>query len=151
MTAAKQSLKLAGGLSLGMAVFQAAISFSPSASQYFDAPPELVANPPMLIVAGLAMAGVLMVFGLYAFSGAGCLRRLPWLRLGLLISGSLYTLRGLFSIPELLIFLGFLPLPQPLPPQELVASLVSLVIGLLYLAGTLRAWRSLSRLAPLAA
>lgn len=42
----------------------------------------------------LFVAAVLVLFGLYAFSGADLIRRLPLIKTGLLIVGSIYFLRG---------------------------------------------------------
>ena len=143
MITAKRTLKLAGTLSFAVAIFQAAISFSPSVSRYFGAPEELLTNRLWLIVAGIIIALVFALFGLYAFSGAGSIRQLPLLRLGLIGIGALYTLRGIFLIPEILVALGYLQSPQPVPPQELVSSLVSLSVGVCYLAGTIGNWRNI--------
>jgi len=52
-------LKLAGGCTFILAVFQAVISFSPSWSLYFGAPKELTAKPDLLLAAGLGV-GVLL-------------------------------------------------------------------------------------------
>jgi hypothetical protein len=138
-----QLLGIAGGLSFGVAIFQAVISFSPAWSLYFGAPPELVSNIPMLYIAGLTAAVVFAVFGLYALSGAGIIRPLPLLRLGLLGIGGVYTLRGLLVIPELLIMGGILQSSEAIPPQGLASSLVSLFISVLYLTGIMLGWRDL--------
>jgi hypothetical protein len=139
----KQLLKIAGGLSFAVAIFQAVISFSPSWSLYFGAPEKLVSNLPMLYVAGLIVAVIFGVFGLYALAGAGTIRPLPLLRLGLVGIGGVYTLRGLVVIPVLLIKAGILQSSAVIPPQASAASLISLFIGVLYLAGTMLGWREL--------
>jgi hypothetical protein len=142
----KQLLKIAGGLSFAVAIFQAVISFSPSWSLYFGAPEKLVSNLPMLYVAGLIAAvifGVFGLFGLYALAGARTIRPLPLLRLGLAVIGGVYTLRGLLVIPVLLIRGGILQSSAVIPPQASAASLISLFIGVLYLAGTMLGWREL--------
>jgi hypothetical protein len=143
MVIAKQLLKIAAGLSFAVAIFQAVISFSSSWSIYFGAPEELTSSPLILLIAGLIAAVIFMVFGLYALAGAGYFHSLPILRLGLLGIGSVYTLRGLFVIPVLLIMTGVLQVSDVLPPQALASSLVSLLIGLVYLAGTILGWREL--------
>jgi hypothetical protein len=141
----RRLLMIAGSLSLAVAVFQAAIVFSVPVSRYFGAPEELLANPLMLIVAGLFMAVVFGLCGLYAFSGAGSLRRLPLLRLGLIVIGIVYTWRGIVVFPLLLVLLGYIQTPAPLLPQALASSAVSLVIGILYLAGAIGNWRNLQK------
>ena len=76
-------------------------------------------------------------------AGAGYVRSLPLLRLGLLGSGSVYALRGLLVVPLLLIMACVLQSPELIPPQGLASSLVSLFIGILYLAGTITGWHEL--------
>jgi len=135
-------LTLAGILSFTVALFQAGISFSPSLSRYFGASEQLIAKPSLLLLAGLFMAVVFGVFGLYALSGAGLIRRLPLLWAGLLGISCVYTLRGLMMIPQLLILTGILSSSETIGPQSLASSLVSLFIGLVYFVGTLGVRRS---------
>ena len=47
-------------------------------------------------------------------------------------------MRGLLLIPLLLASLGLLAAPEPILPQALLASLVSLLTGCLYLVGHVR-------------
>jgi hypothetical protein len=135
MMNSKQAFTYAGVFSLAVALFQAVITFSPSWSRYFGAPEELVANTIVLIVAGLAAAVIFALFGLYALAGAGHIRPLPLLRLGVIVIGSLYTARGLMVIPQLLAMIGILRSSETIPPQAVISSLVSLFIGLLYFIG----------------
>ena len=72
----KQRLTLAGIICFVLAVFQVVIGFFPSLSLYFGAPEALVKNIFALIVVSLFVAGVLVVFGLYALSGAGSIRKI---------------------------------------------------------------------------
>jgi hypothetical protein len=97
----------------------------------------MVINPPLLILAGLIMAVVFVVFGLYALSGAGHIRRLPLLWWGLLGISCIYTLRGLMLFPQLLIRARILSSSETFGLQSLASSLVALFIGLVYLVGTL--------------
>ena len=143
MTISKKLLRIAGGFSFAVAIFQAVISFFPSWSQYFGAPQELVSNTTMLALIGLGVAIIFGIFGLYGLSGAGDIRTLPLLRLGLLGIGGVYTLRGLFLIPQLLIIGGILQSDEAIPSHMVLSSLVSLIIGLLYLAGSMMGWRDL--------
>ncbi|MGQ0801892.1 MAG: hypothetical protein ACT4NL_17480 [Pseudomarimonas sp.] len=70
---------------------------------FLGAPPGLVALAeagslrPLLTC--LAIAGVLLLVGLYAFSGLGLIRRLPLLRLALAAIGVGLSVRGLAFIP----------------------------------------------------
>ncbi|HJY64385.1 MAG TPA: hypothetical protein VJ455_09530, partial [Ignavibacteria bacterium] len=86
---------------------------------------------------------VFALFGFYALSGAGIIKRLPLLRSGLVIIGVLFTLRGLFLVLELLINAGILQGSMIIPTRELVSSSVSLIIGLFYLIGTIGNWSNL--------
>lgn len=92
---------------------------------------------PALITFLLAL--VFAGFGFYALSGAGVIRRLPLLRTGLLLIGSIYTLRGLLLVFDLV------RLAQGLdyPIRQTVFSAVALAIGLMILIGTAHRWQSL--------
>ena len=143
MTISKQLFRLAGGFSFAVAIFQAVISFVPSWSLYFGAPEELVSNTTMLIIAGLVVAIVFVIFGLYALAGAGDILALPLLRIGLLGIGGVYTIRGLLLIPQLLTMAGILQFDESYSSQMLASSLISLIIGIVYLLGSITGWRSL--------
>jgi hypothetical protein len=138
----KQLLLAAAQLSFAIALFQAVLSFSPSLSSFFGAG-ELAANPLLLLVAGLAVTILFVLAGLYALAGANTIPRLPLLRTGLVVIGVIYTLRGLLLLPELLVMVGVLPAPEPVPPQAVLSSLVALATGLLYVLGTLASWKGL--------
>ena len=137
MPNSKKTLKIAAILSFAVALFQAGISFSPSLSRYFGAPDKFIANPTLLLLAGLFMAIVFGVFGLYALSGAGHIRHLPLLWWGLLGISCVYTLRGLMLFPQLLIRARILSSSETVGLQSLASSLVALFVGLVYLVGTL--------------
>ena len=85
------------------------------------------------------IAAVLSVWGLYAWSGAGVIRRLPFLRLGLTTISGIYLLRGLV----------FFPLQAYFPGNSAtfwyVSSAICLAIGLLHLLGLRQVWAGLSR------
>ena len=86
----------------------------------------------------LFIAGMLGVWGLYAWSGAGVIRRLALLRLGLITIAAIYLLRGLLF-----------PVMQPYFPGNsstfwYVSSAICLAIGLLHLLGLRQAWAGLS-------
>jgi hypothetical protein len=136
----KQILVVAGGLSFAVAFFQAVIGFSPSWSLYFGAPDALVTNIYILILVSLLIAGIIAVFGLYAISGAGYIRTLPWLKQILIVISGIYILRGLLLVPELLVVMGVLDIPIPVAPRFVVFSVGSLLIGLIYLSGTIGGW-----------
>lgn len=137
-------LILAGVLSFCAAIFQAVIAFVPEWSAAFGAGDALASNPPLLLTLGLLVALVLVIFGLYGLSGAGVIRRLPLLRLGLLVIGLLYPLVGVNFIFQVLALLGILPSTQPVPIYQVLVSFGALVAGLAYLIGLAVSWRRLS-------
>jgi hypothetical protein len=143
MKISKQLLVFAGITSFSVALFQAVITFSPAWSRYFGAPEALVSNIPLLYAAGFVATAIFVIFGLYGISGAGCIRPLPLLRLGLLGIGCVYLLRGLLIIPMLLVAMGYLQFSEPIPDSGFATSLVSLCTGILYLAGILGRWKEL--------
>ncbi len=137
-------LILAGVLSFCAAIFQAAIGFVPEWSAAFGAGDALVSNPAALLISALLVALLLVIFGLYGLSGAGVIRRLPLLRLGLLVIGLLYSLVGLYFIPQMLAVLGILPSAQPVAIYVLLISFGALIACLAYLIGLAVSWKRLS-------
>ncbi len=131
-------LKVAAGWSFFMAACQTYISLSPTAAAYFRAPAPLLTDRWLLFVVGEAAALIMAVFGLYALSGAGSMRRLPLLRLGLVGISSLYLLRGLFFVVSLLIILGILE--GEILIQGEISTLVFLAAGIAYAVGTGLNW-----------
>jgi hypothetical protein len=93
---------------------------------------------PALVTLGLALAFGL--FGVYALSGARRFRPVPFLTVGLVAIGVIFTLRGLLLPFEVNVLMRG---AARFPPRYALFSAVSLGIGLLYLSGTLRAWRDL--------
>jgi hypothetical protein len=139
-------LLVAGWLSVAIAVLHLVIIFvGPPAYRYFGAGEEMAvqAEAGSIVPAAMTLliAGVFAVFSLYAFAGAGRLRRPPLLRTGLAVIAAIYTLRGLALLPELA---GYVQGSETVMPRELVFSAVSLTVGLLYLLGTAFLWPSLS-------
>jgi hypothetical protein len=137
----KSWLKVAAGLSFFMAVCQTVISLSPAAAAYFQAPPPLLENRLQLFLVGEGAALILIIFGLYALSGAGSIRHLPLLRLGLTGISSLYLLRGLFFILTVLMLLGFFD--GEILIQGVISDLVFLAAGIAYAVGTLLNWKEM--------
>jgi hypothetical protein len=136
-------LASAAMMTLAAALFQVVISAVPGWSQNFGAPEQLLARPALLIAAGTAMAMALVLAAAYAASGAGYLRRLPHLQYVLLAIGTVFTLRGLVAVPLALAELGLTEGPEGAPPGGLVSSAFALLLGILYLAGTVPRWRDL--------
>lgn len=131
----KALFNLAGAFTLLLAAFQAVISFSPSWSLYFGAPKELAAKPELLLGAGLGVSVLLVACGVYALAGGGVLPSLPMQKWVLFGAGSIFLLRGLMVVPVLLISSGLVSSADEVPSTGLVSSLISLMVGFLYLAG----------------
>lgn len=85
---------------------------------------------PTVLTFGLTI--LFALFATYAFSGAGVLRRLPLLRTTLLIIGSMYALRGLALVQDVMRFMA----GELNCPRALAFSGAALLIGVAYLAGT---------------
>lgn len=80
------------------------------------------------------IAGVLFVWALFAFSGAGLMRRLPMLRLGLVVISGIYLVRGIGP------FLAMPFMPHFVSTFWVSSSLVCTLYGLAYAVGTYKAW-----------
>jgi hypothetical protein len=81
---------------------------------------------------------ILLAWGLYAFSGAGLIRRLPLLKTGLVAISAIYLIRGLLPFTVLAIA------PDLRHQLHLSSSLVCLLIGAAYAIGTKQRWGELS-------
>ncbi len=142
MTTRNTPLFVSGCLLALLALFQAVISLSQEWSRYFGAG-EVADNFPLLVIAGEACALLFALFALYAFSGAGCLRRLPFLRSVLVFIAAVFLLRGLAFVPQLLVNGGAIETPFRVPARMVAASFVSLGIGLICAVGIVRGWKSM--------
>ena len=91
---------------------------------------------PAVVTAAIAL--ILLAWALYAFSGAGLIRRLPLLRTGLVVISAIYLLRGLALLPLLVLR------PRAINSFAIVSSTIVLVYGLVYALGTWREWPRLS-------
>ncbi|MGQ0595554.1 MAG: hypothetical protein ACT4QB_23840 [Gammaproteobacteria bacterium] len=85
----------------------------------------------------LSLAAIHALFGLYGLSGAGVIRRLPLLTVGLFAIGGMYAFRGLSAIQQ---GLQILQDPDSLPFRVLFYSLVFFATGCAYIAGTVKRW-----------
>ena len=91
---------------------------------------------PPLVTFGIAV--ILGVWAVYAFSGAGLIRRLPLVRTALVLITSVYLVRGLLLLPMLA------RRPELLDAFAVWSSVIVLVYGAAYAIGTWRAWPGLS-------
>jgi hypothetical protein len=139
-----QWLKLGGVLSFAVALLHVIIIFvGASAYRYFGAGEDMAtaaesgsAFPALLT---FVLVAVFAIWGFYGLSGAGVVRRLPLLKIALLLIGAVYTLRGVAVLQQLLQIAAS---SAEVAPREIVFSLVSLIIGLAYLIGTISNWKS---------
>lgn len=136
---------LAGGLMslAAAAVHLAAIVGGPDWYRFFGAG-EAIARAaaagsamPAIMTAGIAT--ILAIWGFYALSGAGVVRRLPLLRTALVIISAIYCLRGAF-----LFFPDRMGRPDLSLAFLLWSSAIVLVMGLVHAIGTARRWHLLN-------
>ncbi len=86
----------------------------------------------------LGIFSLLFIAGLYAFSGAGLIPKLPLLKPALLIIGAVYLTRGLALFPVCILKPAFIT------GLHIWSSLACLLMGGAYVAGTKRIWPSIS-------
>ncbi|MEO8360437.1 MAG: hypothetical protein ABI672_10440 [Vicinamibacteria bacterium] len=139
MNTGDRLLIIGGGLSAIVAlVHLAAIFIGGPAYRYLGAGERMArmadrgALSPIVITLGLT--AMFAVWAAYACSGARLLPPLPLLRPVLIGIGSIYTLRGLVLIPQIVLFAtrG----ATAVAPRHLFFSAVSLTLGVAYLLGT---------------
>jgi hypothetical protein len=82
----------------------------------------------------LAIALVFLAWGCYALAGAGQIPRLPLLRSALVVIASLYLLRGLILIPDIV----RLAAGAGYPVRQAVFSASALLLGITHALGTAR-------------
>ena len=148
MNTGARAFLLAGGLaSLAVALLHVAIAIiGAPAYLWFGAGPYLAAlaqaGSPLPAALTMVVALALVLAGAYALSGAGLVPRLPRLAEGIWLIGAIYSLRGLAAFPQAVRLLS----GGPMEPRELVFSLVSLGLGVLYLAGVVSGRRFLRQI-----
>lgn len=138
-------LKLGAMLSFAIALLHFIIIFiGAPAYRYFRAG-EKMANMaeagsfvPALITFALVFA--FTIFGCYALSGAGVIRRLPLLLPALVTIGAFYTLRGIGAPLQIILLMSG---PTIIETRDAVFSSVALLAGIFHLAGTSFNWKIL--------
>lgn len=98
------------------------------------------AGDPYPTIATLIIASILAVWGLYAFSGAGIIVKLPLLKTCLVLITIVYLVRGIAGL-----FAPFVT-SDPVFQQNsvtfwLVSSVICCIYGTYYLLGTKKLWR----------
>jgi hypothetical protein len=140
-------LKIAGWLTLGAAVLHLGIIVGGpdwyrffGAGEYMAVMSEQGASYPAFITSMIAV--VLFIWSLYAFSGAGVIRMLPFLKTALALIGIIFLLRGLLAVPalyfiehpyiaELKLKMGFM----------VATSVICLILAVLYIKGFLSVYK----------
>lgn len=139
----KSGLVLSGCAALAGALLHVAIVFGgPAWFRFFGAPEGII----RMAAAGhwyptavcLAISAVLALCAAYAFSGAGLIRRLPFLPLALALMGTVLCLRGVAFVPLMLLAPG--PMASITSSTGVDAFLVvtsglCLAVGVSYLSG----------------
>jgi len=90
-------------------------------------------------VSTLFISTLLIFWSLYALAGAGVIRRLPLLRIGLVVISAIYLVRGVAFVVIMPLF------PGNSLTFWLVSSGICFSIGVLYAIGTVQVWPRLSK------
>lgn len=138
-----KTLLLAAGFSFSAALMHiGCIVFGASWYRFFGAGEHMAKMAeagditPTLITSGITV--VLAIWGLYALSGAGIIKRLPLTRLALVLISAIYLLRGV-SFPVLMP-----QFPENSLTFWLVSSTICFVFGASYAIGTWQQWLTIS-------
>jgi hypothetical protein len=143
-----ERLLVAGGVATGAAsvLHVAIVVGGPDWYRFFGAGEHMArlaargSAYPAVVTTGIAV--VLGAWALYALSGAGVVRRLPRLRLALVLIAAIYLTRGVFGVP--LVLLVDDPYAAELRARMtfmVVTSAICIALGLCYAAGAASAWR----------
>jgi|WetSurMetagenome_2_1015567.scaffolds.fasta_scaffold195269_1 hypothetical protein len=135
----KNTLLLVGGyFSLAFAVFQiSGVFWPPNVIKYFGGPAELSQTHPVIYaLLCLGVALMVAVFGIYALSGAGKIRTLPWLRTVITVTTAIYLLRGLMLVPQIPVVTK-----HPQLMRFALFSVIALCVGLVHLIGLTRLFK----------
>jgi hypothetical protein len=141
-TSGRVLLLVAAGCSAAVALLHLAILLmGPPWYRWFGAPSlaDRIEHGSALVptLLTLAVAGVFVVWAGYGLSGAGMIRRLPLLRVGLFVIAAIYLLRGIQVVLEV-------PAAAQgkVPVRFAVFSAFSALAGAVYLAGAIGSLRS---------
>ena len=135
----KNALLLGGGyFSLAFAVFQISGPFWPHhVIKYFGGPWQLSQTRPIVFaLLCIVIAVIVAIFGLYALSGAGKIRRLPLLRTVVTATTAIYLLRGLLLIPQIPFVIKYSGVMR-----YALFSAIALGVGLVHLGGLIKLFK----------
>jgi len=138
-------LIIAGGLSFFASLLHIACIFGgPEWYLFFGAGERMAqlasVDDPYPTIVTLVISSILAVWGLYAWSGAGLIFKLPLLKTCLVLITAIYIIRGVAGL-----FAPFLT-SDPVVHQNsitfwLVSSVICCIYGSFYLFGTKKLWR----------
>jgi putative oxidoreductase len=133
-------LIIGGFFCLCFTVFQlSAIVWTRDMLVYFGGPVKMQSeNPYGYILLCIFIALLVAAAGLYSFSGAGKFRHLPLLKTMLIIITVVFILRGMMIVSDIIIINQH---PELNLIRFVVYSLISLVIGIIYLVGLIKLFR----------
>lgn len=95
---------------------------------------------PTVITASIAV--VLGLWTLYALSGAGVIRRLPFLRLALVLIAAIYLTRGILGVPAVLFVEDpYLNQLRAKMTFMVFSSAICVCLGLCYAVGAAAVWK----------
>ncbi len=131
------ALKISAGCSAFLGLFHVPFLFlGEAAARFFTAPRYVLSlvreESPWLLLVVVIILAVFGLFSAYALSGAGVIHRLPGQRGVLLAIASLYTLRGLVLLPQVLILMNH---PGRIPPQAPLFSATALLVAAFHWIG----------------
>ena len=135
----KNALLIGGGyFSLAFAVFQiSGPLWPPHVIKYFGGPWQLSQTRPVVFaLLCIVIAVIVAIFGLYALSGAGKIRRLPLLRTINTATTTIYLLRGLLLIPQIPFVIKYSGVMR-----YALFSAIALGVGLVHLGGLIKLYK----------
>ena len=99
---------------------------------------------PAIVTSIIAL--ILFTWSAYAFSGAAIIKRLPLLKIGLIVISSILLIRGVFGIIFMFITINhpYLNELQARPTFMVVTSLICLIFSMFFIIGTYKQWQILS-------
>jgi hypothetical protein len=141
-TASSAWFVMGGTISLAIAILQFVMYFGgPDVYRFCGTPESLIrfrlARPVTSFAVEILLAAMFTGFGVYAYSAAGVIGPLPWLRFGLAATASIYMVRGLFVIPQISWK------RREFNGRDVLYSSIALVVGTAYTLPTFWHWQDL--------
>ena len=142
----KNVFLLAGGiLNFCAAAMHLVFFFLPQWSAIFGSGDFFVPNVPLFQAASLGVGILCAIWGFYGLSGAGLIRRLPRLRLGIFLIGAIYVPYGLLILLRESGAVNFLPSVETMTLASWAVTFGALITGMCYWVGLASGWNALGR------